>query len=54
MNNKAFSMEQTLGVFVQNKEFHVKNYFIPPVDDKDIMVVSNGALEIANVNGCFS
>ena len=29
-------MEKTPGVFVQNKEFRVKSYFIPSVEDTDI------------------
>ena len=29
-------MEEKPGVFVQCKEFRVKNDFVPPVEDKDI------------------
>ena len=36
MNNKVFFMEKTPGVFVQEKEFRVESYFIPPVEDIDI------------------
>ena len=29
-------MEEKPGVFVKCKDFRVKNYFVPPVEDKDI------------------
>ena len=36
INNRAFFVEKTSGIFGQHNEFRVKSYFIPPVEDKDI------------------
>ena len=36
LNTRAFFVEEKPGLFVQCKEFRVKNYFVPPEEDKDI------------------
>ena len=36
LSSGIFFVEDKPGVLVQYKEFRVKRYFIPPVEDKDI------------------